>query len=68
MCLNVRQPSDSKIYYGVTIDEFSELVCTVKIAQLSTQPFVRLPVTVSNRLDARHSEIEFIERKTKILF
>ena len=40
--------SDPKKYFGFTFDQFTELVYTAKIAQLSTQPFGRLPVTVSN--------------------
>ena len=49
--------SDPKAYFGFTFDQLTELVHTVKIAQLSTQPFVKLPVTVSNGLNARQSEI-----------
>ena len=44
-------------YFGFTFDHFTELVYTAKIAQLSTEPFVRLSVTVSNTLNARQSEI-----------
>ena len=51
--VSFRISSDPKNYFGFTFDEFTELVYTVKIAQLSTQPFVRLPFTVSNGLNAR---------------
>ena len=57
--------SDPKNYYGFTFDEFTELVYAVKFAQLLlTQPFLRLPVTVSNRLNARQSTI-FTEFRLK---
>ena len=49
--------NDPKKYFGFTFDKFTELVYTVKIARLSTQPFARLQVTISNGLNARQSEI-----------
>ena len=55
--VSLEMSSDPKKYFGFTFDQFTELVYTAKIAQLSTQSFVRLPVTVSNRLNARQTEI-----------
>ena len=43
--------SDSRNYFGFVVGEFSELVHTTKSF------VIRLPVTVSNRLNARQSEI-----------
>ena len=70
--------SDPKKYFGFTFDKFTELVYTVKIARLSTQPFARLQVTVSNGLNAQQSITKqfyciyklgkFDECKNKILF
>ena len=72
--------SDRIKYFGFKLDQFTELVFTVKIAQLSiaTQPFMRLPVTVSNKLNAPQSKTKqfygihklgkFVECKTRILF
>ena len=54
--VSVEMSSDPKKYFGFTFDQLTELVFTVKIDQLSTQPFVRLPVTVSNRLNAPQSK------------
>ena len=48
--VSLEMSSDRVKYFGFKWDQFTELVFTVKIAQLSTQPFMRLPVTVSNRL------------------
>ena len=49
--------SHPRKYFGFTFDQFTELVYTAKITQLSREPFVRLSVTVSNTLNARQSEI-----------
>ena len=57
--------------FGFTFDEFTELVYAVKITHLIIETTIcEIPVTVSNRLDARQSEIftELIECKTKLLF
>ena len=53
-------PSDSRNYFGFVVVEFTELVHTTKSF------VIRLPVTVSNRLNARKSEIftDFPQEKT----
>ena len=76
--VSLEMSSDRLKYFGFKLDQFTELVFTVKIAQLSTQPFMRPPVTVSNRLNARQSKTKqfygihklgkFVECKTRILF
>ena len=64
-CVSLEMSSDPKQYFGSTLDEFTELACV---------PFVRLQVTVSNRLNARQSFYgidklgKFVECKTRILF
>ena len=46
--------SDPTKYFGFTFHEFTELVYTVKIAQLSTQAFVRLLVTVPSNVKPKY--------------
>ena len=43
------RPSDSKNYYGFIVDDFSKFVDTTNLQGFA---FIRLPVTVSNRLNA----------------
>ena len=54
-------PSDSRNYFGFVVGEFSELVHTTKSF------VIRLPVTVSSRLNGRQSEIfiDFPQKKKK---
>ena len=47
--VSLEMSSDPKTYFGFTFDEFTELVYTGKIAQLPTQPFVSLQVTLKSR-------------------
>ena len=58
--ISLEMQSDSKNYASVQDEEITDLVHTIK----SQMVFIRLPVTVSNGLNARQSEL-FTEFRLK---